>query len=202
MSTFYFPLKTKVLNQNRNNNLYDKMYYSVNLQNNNNNNNFLFNLNHNKNKNNNTSNCESCPSNNKSFNINDKTLEKELLNQLNEAEKNLELWIKGETFNQPCKNCGLENIGFDIKNDDGNYILVSIPKYYLNLKENYHFENITILDKNNNYIEINKNTILNNSKEKLTINLYNLYNNLRIPLVLTAKCVLPNKTFYINGYLN
>jgi hypothetical protein len=165
-------------------------------------NNFQFNMNHNKN----SGNCNSCPNNIKDIkieNIDTKMLENELI----KAEKMLQLTSNNKSIKhqEPCNNCSVNNIiGFQIKNDieHGNFILDCNPNYYLNISEDYHFENITILDKNNNYVILNENMISNNSKKKLTINLTNdFYNNLRMPLVLTAKCVINNNKFlYINSF--
>jgi hypothetical protein len=155
-------------------------------------------------------NCNYCPNNNikdiKIGNVDTNTLENELINtgkikMLQSSSNNKSLQNQ-----QSCANCYLDNIiGFRIKNniDDDNFILDCNPNYYLNILEDYHFENITILDKNNNYIILNENMISNNSKKKIIINLENdFYNNLRMPLVLTATCVINNnKILNINGFI-
>jgi hypothetical protein len=165
-----------------------------------NNSNFQFSMMNNKN----SSSCNSCPNNIKDIkieNIDTKILENELI----KAEKKIQSISKNKEVQKPCKNCGLHNnIGFRIKNNgDDHFMMICNPTYYLNFTEDYYFEEITILNKDGNYIAINENMISNNSKKKLTINFTkDFYDNLRMPLVFNCKCILANKEYlYVNGFI-
>lgn len=193
MSNFHFSMK-------RNNPIHNtNASFKSNISSHAESNNFQFSMAHNKN----SSNCSSCPNNIKDIkfeNIDTKTLENELI----KAEKNLQSILNNKNVQQPCKNCGLNNtIVFRVKNDNDKIIFDCNPNYYLHFREDYRFEEITILDKQENYIAINENNISNNSKNKLTLNMNKeFYENLRTPLVLTAKCILNNNEYlYVNGVI-
>lgn len=146
--------------------------------------------------------CNSCPKNNIQLNHNDFTLDK--------LDKNLAINTSMELSNknllQPCQNCSTNNvIGLRIRNENEKYIYYCKPSNFLNhINEDYHFEDITILNKDNKYIILDKNAITNNSSEKLTIEMNSeFYNNIRLPLVFMSKCVLhkSNKYMNVNGFM-
>jgi hypothetical protein len=199
MSNFCFPLKNNFRHFNKLSIPTIKNNYVLNLHNNSNNN-FQFKTNYSIN----ASTCDSCPKDikhNNTKNINFKSLK----NELHSSEKKLEHTLNNKQINKPCIDCDSNNIiGFQVKNENDNYKLVSNPKWHLSITEDYHFENIIVLDKNNNYILLDKNMISNNSNKKLIINMSNdFYNNLRMPLILMAECVLNsnNITFIVNGFI-
>lgn len=199
MSNFHFSMKQNKYHHNKNiiSPVNSKYLFSAPQ-----NNNFQFSMN---NKNN--TDCNSCPKDvkhngNEISNVN--TLEN--INEFNNTQKNLDISIfNNKNLQQPCKNCNtIDHIGFRINTNNNEYItLVCNPTYYFNIDKDYHFEKITILDKNNNYIVIDENMILNNSKKNLTIKMTNnFYEDLRMPLVLTAACVLDNNNvYYVHGFI-
>jgi hypothetical protein len=157
--------------------------------------NYNFNTNYNKN----LAPCNSCPKNNIQVNNNDFILDK---SETVFNNKNMEL----TQTRQPCGNCSEMNvIGLRVKNENEKYIYYCKPSNFLNnVNEEYHFEDIIILNKDDKYIILDKNMITNNSSEKLTIEMNSeFYNNIRLPLVFMSKCILhkTNKYFNVNGFL-
>lgn len=163
-----------------------------------NNSNFNFNTHYNKNII--PTPCDSCPKNDIPINHKNFTLDN-FKNEL--TNKNMEL-SNGIT-NQPCKKCRNDNIiCFRIKTENEKFIYYSNPSIHLDVDEDYHFEEITILNKDDKYILLDKNMITNNSKQKLTIEMNSeFYNNIRLPLILTSKCILhkSNKYFHVKGFI-
>lgn len=196
MSNFHFSMKNNTRNHNKN--IVTSMKSSNHLLNTQHNN-FQFTMNNKKN-----AHCNSCPndiSNIKFENIDVKILENELIH----AEKMLEKsTLNNKNVQEPCKNCNtISHIGFRINNNNDLITFQCNPTYYLDINEDYYFEKITVLNKNNDYILIHENMITNNSREKLTITMTNdFYNDLRMPLVLTAKCLLKNgKIYNLHGFI-
>jgi hypothetical protein len=198
MSNFCFPLKNNFRHFNKLSIPTIKNDYVLNLHHNSNNN-FQFTRNWNIN----ASACDSCP---KDIKDNTKNIDfNSFKNELLKSEKNIEPTLNNKQVNKPCINCDSNNIiGFRVKNENDNYKLVCNPKWHLSISEDYHFENINVLDKNNNYILLDKNMISNNSNKQLIINMSNdFYNNLRFPLILMAECVLNsnNNIYHVNGFI-
>jgi hypothetical protein len=195
MSNFHFSVKYN--NQRYTKKIVPSANYS-NL-NTNQNNNFHFNINNTK-----KSSCNSCPNDIKNINfenVNVKTLEDEL----NNAQKMLKNYTVNneKLYKSSCNNCNkIDHIGFRIINNENIISFVCNSNDYLDISKDYHFENITILDKNDDYIVIDENMISNNSKQKLIINMtQTFYNDLRMPLVLNAECVLDDDVYYVHGFI-
>jgi hypothetical protein len=163
--------------------------------------NYNFNINYNKN----LAPCNSCPKNNLHINHNDFSLDKNLITN-NSIENNNSIELSAKNLLQPCPNCDSNNvIGFRVRNENEKYIYYCKPSNFLNhINEDYHFEDITILNKDDKYIILNKNMITNNSSEKLNIEMDSeFYNNIRLPLIFMCKCILKKskKYFHVNGFI-
>lgn len=147
-----------------------------------------------------TTGCNNCPTPDSTIIEKDINLEK-LQEELLLSEKRLNN-LTSKTMNKSNKTMTDNIIGFKIIQKGNNYLFKCIPTHFLNINGDYTFEDISIVDKNNKYVSINNDMIINNSKDNFSfLCSSDFYENVKSPFFLNGFCLSKNAKMYVIGFL-